>query len=594
MGEAIPMDAALGLREADDPFRADVVRWKTLDVPSIMVEEDLTKLREVYRIPADIELMIPGPNERACFSRRGCTALHLNSFVSGMRLPLHPMFRMILRAYGMAPTQVAPKWKESNGRGHVLVVSALLWHENAFVFVPNHLPAEEVAEEEGQGGGSGVRVHDDPEPDLDVSSFYGIANTLPRYELSKDVVDIVRSIYQEALLTRSYGLLLNRHRCLVELSLMASKAEMDQGRRPWLTLARLLKQRPKVLVPSSADDTSQRKVIEDLSREGNRTEVAASDVVEIEDTGVPEGEVPLKMKRKDGASESGPSQSKKKVELVDNYTVCATQPFQRTLSVNPSGEVVLDSPPRADPVSGGLGVGPFDSRKKLRELIEHPRSKISDNTLRNVPFFPSMGAQDVKKYFTPKWKEFTSHGELEDMLEASLATAVRVTSLQMKVLGEFRTRMQEHKKLVAEASKSDKEHQQSLEGLQLDTANVAQKVVAEALEAANLEKRCFLSESECRDLEFQRMREELEVSEKGRMEAEAEVTRLLGEKKEMEVKLENVEADFIANFHNTEAYTNFSDYFARVGHQEVLAALRTERNDLDLGPLGDRFPPLRG
>ncbi|KAL2524629.1 hypothetical protein Adt_09683 [Abeliophyllum distichum] len=315
-------------------------------------------------------------------------------------------------------------------------------------------------------------------------------------------------------------------------------AEIDQGRCPRPTLACLSKQRPKVLAPGSAEDTSQRKVIEDLSREGNRAEVAVPDVVEFEDTGVPEGEVPLKKKRKGGASGSGLSQSKKKVELVHNYTVCAPQPFQRTLSVNLSGEVVLDSPPRADP----------------------------------------MGAQAVKKYFTPKWEEFASHGELEDVLEAGLAVAVRAKSLQMKVLEEFQTRMQEHKKLVAEASKSDKEHQQALE---------------EALEAANLEKKRLPSESESRDLEFQRLRGELEISKKGRKEAEAEVTRLLGEKKEMEAKLENVEADFIANFHNTEAYTNFSDYFARVGHLEVLAALRTKCPDLDLGPLEDRFPPPR-
>ncbi|KAL2504482.1 hypothetical protein Adt_20103 [Abeliophyllum distichum] len=279
-----------------------------------------------------------------------------------------------------------PKWMESNGGGHVFVVLALIRHGNASVCVPNHLPAEEVVEEEGQGGGSGV------------------------------------------------------------------------GRRLRPTLARLSKQRPKVLVPGSAKDTSQRKVIEDLSQEGNKAEVAAPDIVEIEDTGVPEGEVHLKKKRKDRASRSGPSQSKKKVELVDNYTVCAPQPLQRTLSVNPSGEVVLDSPPRADPVYEGSRVGPFDSKKKLRELIGPPGLRISDDTLRNVSFFPSMGAQAVKKYLTPKWDEFASHGELEDMLEAGLAVAVRATSLQIKVLGEFQTRMQEHKKLIAEASKSNKEH----------------------------------------------------------------------------------------------------------------------------------------
>ncbi|KAL2497332.1 hypothetical protein Adt_22882 [Abeliophyllum distichum] len=138
--------------------------------------------------------------------------------------------------------------------------------------------------------------------------------------------------------------------------------------------------------------------------------------------------------------------------------------------------------------------------------------RIPDDSLRNVPFYPSMGVQAVKKYFTPKWEEFSSHGELEDVLEASLASAIRASTLQMKVLDEFRTRMQEQKKLAAQASKVDKEHQQALEGLkaalenartayeqmeadlkesdsnllnmtkQLDNANAAQKVAAEALE----------------------------------------------------------------------------------------------------------------
>ncbi|KAL2492133.1 hypothetical protein Adt_27761 [Abeliophyllum distichum] len=99
--------------------------------------------------------------------------------------------------------------------------------------------------------------------------------------------------------------------------------EMDQKRRPRPMLARLMKQRPKVLVPKSAEDTSQRKVIEDLSREGNRAEVAAPDLVEVEDSGNLEGETPLKKKKKGGASGSGPSLPKKKAaELVDNYAVC--------------------------------------------------------------------------------------------------------------------------------------------------------------------------------------------------------------------------------------------------------------------------------
>ncbi|KAL2461384.1 hypothetical protein Adt_44804 [Abeliophyllum distichum] len=303
-GEAIPIDAALSLREAGDPFRADVVR--------------------------------------------------------------------ILRAYGLAPTQVAPNgWSQMEG-------GMYLWFRHSFgMEMPLHV-FQTIYQSR---------------------KLLKNKDTLPRCELSRDVIDIVRSIYQAAPLTWSYGLILNIHRCLVELSFMASKAEMDQGRRPHPTLARLTKQRLKVLVPDSTEDTSQRKVIEDLSREENKAEVFAPN----EDSGVPEGEATLKRKRKGGAS--------------------------RTLSVNPSGEVVLDSPPRVDPVSGGSGVGPFDSRKRLRELIGPPGSRISDDALKNVPFFPSMGAQAVKKYFTPKWEEFASHGDLEDVLEAGLDATVRATSL---------------------------------------------------------------------------------------------------------------------------------------------------------------------
>ncbi|KAL2541047.1 putative abhydrolase domain-containing protein [Abeliophyllum distichum] len=371
-GEAIPIDAALSLREANDPFRADEVRWAALDVPSIIVEEDLKKLREVYRIPADIELMLPGPNERACFPRRGCTVLHLNTFVSRMRLPLYPMFRRILRAYGLAPTQT--------------------------VYQPMKLSKKKEREEEAGWyyfcpWGSHKPL---------VTGCSSSIKHPPSLRAIKSV-DIMRSIYQVAPPTRSYGLILNRHRCLVELGLMASKAEMDQGRRHRPMLTRLTQQRSKVLVPGPAEDTSQRKVIEDLSREGNKTEVSASNVVDIEDSGAPEGEAPLKRKMNSGASGSGSSQPKKKaVELVDNYADCVPQPLQRTLSVNPSGNVVLDCPPRVDPVSGGPGVGPFNSRKKLRELIGPLRSRISDDTLKNVHFFPSIGAQAVKKYFIPK------------------------------------------------------------------------------------------------------------------------------------------------------------------------------------------------
>ncbi|KAL2466613.1 Uncharacterized protein Adt_42464 [Abeliophyllum distichum] len=145
---------------------------------------------------------------------------------------------------------------------------------------------------------------------------------------------------------------------------------MDQGRRPRPTLAKLAKQRPKILGPGSVEDASQRNVVEDLSRVGNK-EVA------------------------------GASRARGSAVEVDN-TVCGASPLQRTLVVNPSGEVVLEGPSRPTPTPESRDGGPFDSKRRLQELIGALGARIPDDVLRNLPFYPSMGPQAVKKYFTPK------------------------------------------------------------------------------------------------------------------------------------------------------------------------------------------------
>ncbi|KAL2512266.1 putative abhydrolase domain-containing protein [Abeliophyllum distichum] len=431
------------------------------------------------------------------------------------------------------------KWMESDGGGHVLMVPPLFRHGDASSRISNRIPADEVAEEERQGGGVGMRVYDDPEPDLNVPSVYGIASVyviaspLPRCELSRENIDVLRSIYEADSKSRSYSFILNRQRCLVELGLVASKAEMDQGRRPRPTLAKLAKQRPRTLVPGSVEDTSQRKAIEDLSRVGNKDVAGVSNVIEVDDA--PEVEVPLSRKRKAKSAETGASQVRGGAVDVDN-TVCGAPPLQRTLAVNQSGEVVLEGPSRPTPTLGSGDGDHFDSKRRLRELIGAPGARIPDDALRSVPFYPSMGAQAVKKYFTPKWEEFSSHGELEDVLEASLASAMQM------------------------------------------------KVAAEALEAANRDKRRLLEEAKSRDEEISGLRKELADAEKGKKEAE-------DGKKEVEAKLANAEAYFVANFHNTEAYSNFADYFSRVGQQEVLTALRNDHPEFDVKNLEARFPP---
>ncbi|KAL2519553.1 Uncharacterized protein Adt_15800 [Abeliophyllum distichum] len=350
-GEAIPMGTTSGLREASDPYRADVVRWAAMDVPSIMKEEDLTRLREEYRIPEDIELILPGPNERACFPRLGCTALHLNAFVSGMRLPLHPMFRRILRAYDLAPTQsVYQPRKLPRKKGKEEEVGWYYFcpwgsHKPLVTGCPSSI--KQWKESWFWVKGNWQRVYDDPEPDLNVPSVYGIASPLPRCELSREDIDVLRSIYEADSKGRSYNFILNRQRCLVELGLVASKAEMDQGRRPRPTLAKLAKQRPRTLVPGSAEDSSQRKVFEDLSRAGNKEAAEASKVIEVDDA--PEAEVPLSRKRKARPSGARPSEATvEAVEIADLPTASSVPPLQRTLAVNTAGKVILEGLPEVD------------------------------------------------------------------------------------------------------------------------------------------------------------------------------------------------------------------------------------------------------
>ncbi|KAL2505424.1 hypothetical protein Adt_21045 [Abeliophyllum distichum] len=140
----------------------------------------------------------------------------------------------------------------------------------------------------------------------------------------------------------------------------------------------------------------------------------------------------------------------------------------------------------------------------------------------------------------------------------------------------------------------------------LNDSNAAQRVTAEALEAANEEKRLLKEDSTSHLLEVARLREKVEVSKveaeklrknledsDRRMEkAETEATKFLSEKKELEGKLENAKANFVVNFHHTEAYTNFSNYFSSVGQQEVMAVIYSEHPNLDITFIEAKFSPM--
>ena len=93
------------------------------DYPSKLREADLGRLNTEYRIPDSVDLILPGPEERACYPRPGCVAISEAILRAGLRLPIHPFFRLVLRSYGLAPTQLNPNsWSQ-------MVGSWMLWKE---------------------------------------------------------------------------------------------------------------------------------------------------------------------------------------------------------------------------------------------------------------------------------------------------------------------------------------------------------------------------------------------------------------------------------------------------------------------------------
>ncbi|XP_022873607.1 axoneme-associated protein mst101(2)-like [Olea europaea var. sylvestris] len=73
-----------------------------------MTGKRLGEPRERYNVPHHIEMLVPEPNERACYPRPGCVAVSEYLFKTSMRLPLHPFFRAVLRKFMLSPTQVLP------------------------------------------------------------------------------------------------------------------------------------------------------------------------------------------------------------------------------------------------------------------------------------------------------------------------------------------------------------------------------------------------------------------------------------------------------------------------------------------------------
>ncbi|KAL2525040.1 Uncharacterized protein Adt_10094 [Abeliophyllum distichum] len=111
-------EVASGLRTAPE--------WKCRFFPSEVSEGQLREWHQMYRVPDDVEFIVPGPDDRADDPSLGTVALNQAILAAGLRLPFPRVVRKFLREWGIAPTQLCPNgWR-------ILIGLLVLWDQLGF------------------------------------------------------------------------------------------------------------------------------------------------------------------------------------------------------------------------------------------------------------------------------------------------------------------------------------------------------------------------------------------------------------------------------------------------------------------------------
>ncbi|XP_024046641.1 uncharacterized protein LOC107178109 [Citrus sinensis] len=109
-----PQKRNLGHRVETDSYPIDYIACAT-------TQTDLFKLRNLYDIPEEVLLVVPGKGDVPSRPPRGYVTMHLESFRLGARLPFQRYFAKILGGMHLAPGQLHPNgWR-------VLSAMFVLW-----------------------------------------------------------------------------------------------------------------------------------------------------------------------------------------------------------------------------------------------------------------------------------------------------------------------------------------------------------------------------------------------------------------------------------------------------------------------------------
>ncbi|KAL2497110.1 Plus3 domain-containing protein [Abeliophyllum distichum] len=112
------VEVTSGLRTAPE--------WKCRSFPSEVSEGQLREWHQIYRVPDDVEFVVPGPDDRADDPPLGAVALNQAILAVGLRLPFPWVVRKFLREWRIAPTQLCPNgWR-------ILIGLLVLWDQLGF------------------------------------------------------------------------------------------------------------------------------------------------------------------------------------------------------------------------------------------------------------------------------------------------------------------------------------------------------------------------------------------------------------------------------------------------------------------------------
>ncbi|KAL2532189.1 Uncharacterized protein Adt_05540 [Abeliophyllum distichum] len=117
-GSLDKMDAPVA-RALDEELRRSATEASM--TRSRITAKELEDLQLSYNIPSSVTLRVPGPEERADNPPEGFVAIYESAMQQGLRLPMHPFFREVLKDWNLAPCQITP-----NGWGQ-MVTSYILW-----------------------------------------------------------------------------------------------------------------------------------------------------------------------------------------------------------------------------------------------------------------------------------------------------------------------------------------------------------------------------------------------------------------------------------------------------------------------------------